>query len=132
MSNATNFLENEVLDHVLGKGTRDFTSPANLFVGLLTAVSDGETGAFTEVSGANYTRTAVTFGAASGGTATNSADVEFPSAGAGGFGTVIAIAIFDASTAGNPLFYGNLSASRQVDEADIFTIVAGNLSISLA
>lgn len=132
MSNATNYLENEVLDHVLGKGTRDFTSPANLFVGLLTAVSDGEAGTWTEVSGTNYARTAVTFGAASGGTATNSGDVEFPAAGSGGWGTVTHIAIFDASTSGNPLFYGSLSASRQVDEADIFTIVAGNLSISLA
>lgn len=132
MSNATNYLENEVLDHVLGKGTRDFTSPANLYVGLYTAITDGETGSWTEVSGANYARTAVTFGAASGGTATNSADVEFPAAGAGGWGTVVGIFISDASTGGNPLFYGSLSASKAVDEADIFTIVAGNLSVSLA
>lgn len=132
MSNATNYLENEVLDHVLGKGTRDFTSPANLFVGLLTAVSDGEAGTWTEVSGTNYARTAVTFGAASGGSAANSADVEFPAAGSGGWGTITHIAIFDASTSGNPLFYGSLSASKQVDEADIFTIVTGNLTVSLA
>jgi len=132
MSNATNYLENEVLDHVLGKGTRDFTSPANLYVGLYTAISDGETASWTEVSGTNYARTAVTFGAASGGTATNSADVEFPAAGAGGWGTVIGIFISDASTGGNALFFGSLSASKQVDEADIFTIVAGNLSVSLA
>lgn len=132
MSNATNYLEDEVLDHVLGKGTRDFTSPTALFVGLLTAVSDGEAASWTEVSGTNYARTAVTFGAASSGSASNSADVEFPAAGSGGWGTVTHIAIFDASSAGNALFYGALSASRAVDEADIFTIVAGNLSISLA
>lgn len=132
MSNATNYSENEILDHVLGKGTRDFTSPANLYVGLYTAISDGETGSWTEVSGTNYARTAVTFGVASGGTATNSGDVEFPAAGAGGFGTVIGLFISDASSAGNALFFGSLSASRAVDEADIFTIVAGNLSISLA
>lgn len=132
MSAATNYLENEVLDHVLGKGTRDFTSPTSLYVGLLTAVSDGEAASWTEVSGTNYARTSVAFGAASSGSATNSADVEFPAAGAGGWGTVSNIAIFDASSAGNALFYGALSASRAVDEADIFTIVAGNLSISLA
>ena len=132
MSNATNYSENEILDHVLGKGTRDFTSPANLYVGLYTAISDGETQSWTEVSGTNYARTAVTFGVASGGTATNSGDVEFPAAGAGGFGTVIGLFISDASSAGNALFFGSLSASRAVDEADIFTIVAGNLSISLA
>ena len=132
MSNATNYTENQVLDHVLGKGTRDFTSPANLFVGLLTAVSDGEAGSWTEVTGTNYARTAVTFGAASSGTASNSADVEFPAAGSGGYGTVTHMAIFDASTSGNALFYGALSASRAVDEADILTFVAGNISISLA
>ena len=132
MSAATNYLENEVLDHVLGKGTRDFTSPTSLYVGLLTAVSDGEAASWTEVSGTNYARTSVAFGAASSGSATNSADVEFPAAGSGGWGTVTHIAIFDASSAGNALFYGALSASRAVDEADIFTIVAGNLSISLA
>ena len=132
MSAATNYLEDEVLDHVLGKGTRDFTSPTALFVGLLTAVSDGEAASWTEVSGTNYARTAVTFGAASSGSASNSADVEFPAAGSGGWGTVTHIAIFDAASAGNALFYGALSASRAVDEADIFTIVAGNLSISLA
>jgi len=132
LSNATNYLEDEVLDHVLGKGTRDFTSPTALFVGLLTAVSDGEAASWTEVSGTNYARTAVTFGAASSGSASNSADVEFPAAGAGGFGTVTHIFIADAASGGNALFYGALSASRAVDEADIFTIVAGNLSISLA
>jgi len=132
LSNATNYTENQVLDHVLGKGTRDFTSPANLFVGLLTAVSDGEAGSWTEVTGTNYARTAVTFGAASSGTASNSADVEFPAAGSGGYGTVTHMAIFDASTSGNALFYGALSASRAVDEADILTFVAGNISISLA
>ena len=75
MSNATNFLEDEVLDHVLGKGTRDYTSPTALYVGLLTAVSDGEAASWTEVSGTSYARTSVTFGAASSGTASNSADV---------------------------------------------------------
>ena len=132
MASATDYTENEILDHVLGKGTRDFTSPTALYVGLLTAVSDGETASWTEVSGTNYARTAVTFGAASGGSASNSADVEFPAAGSGGWGTVTHIFIADAATAGNALFYGALSASRAVDEADIFTIVAGNLSISLA
>lgn len=132
MSNATNYTENEVLDHILGKGTRDFASPTALYVGLYTAVTDGETASWTEVSGTNYARTAVTFGAASGGSASNSADVEFPAAGSGGWGTVIGMFISDASTGGNALFYGSLSASRAVDEADILTFVAGNISISLA
>lgn len=132
MASSTNYLENEVLDHILGEGARDFTSPATLYIGLYTAISDGETASWTEVSGTDYARTAVNFGAASGGTATNSADVEFPAAGAGGWGTVIGCFITDASTSGNALFYGSFSASKAVGEADILTIVAGNLSVSLA
>ena len=132
MSDATNYLEDELLDHLLGKGTRDFTSPANLYVGLFTAVADAEAGSVTEVSGTNYARTAATFGASSGGTATNSADVEFPAAGSGGWGTVTHIGIYDASSGGNLMIVSALSASKAVDEADIFTITSGNLSVSLA
>lgn len=133
MSNAaTNYLEDEVLDHVLGEGTRDFTSPANLYIALFTAVSDGEAGTVTEVSGTNYARTAVSFDAASGGSASNTADVTFPAAGAGGFGTVTHIGIYDASSAGNLMFYGSLAASKSVSESDIFQITAGNLTVSLS
>ena len=132
MSAATNYLENEVLDHVLGKGTRDFTSPANLYVGLFTAVSDGEAGTVTEVSGNDYARTAVTFNTASGGSATNNGDVTFPAANGGSWGTITHIGIYDASTAGNLLFYGALTASKTVDDGDIFQISDTNLTISLA
>jgi hypothetical protein len=129
---ATNYLENEVLDHVLGKGTRDFTSPANLFIGLFTAVSDGEAGTVTEVSGNGYARTAVTFNTASGGSATNDGDITFPAASGGSFGTITHIGVYDASTAGTLIFYGSLSASKTVDDGDIFQISDTNLTISLA
>ena len=39
MSSASNYLENEVLDHVLGKGTRDFTSPGTLTVALFAGTA---------------------------------------------------------------------------------------------
>ena len=129
---ATNYLENEVLDHVLGKGTRDFTSPANLFIGLFTAVSDGEAGTVTEVSGNGYARTAVTFNTASGGSATNDGDITFPAASGGSFGTITHIGVYDASTSGTLIFYGSLSASKTVDDGDIFQISDTNLTISLA
>lgn len=131
MSAASNYLENEVLDHVLGKGTRDFTSPANLYISLYTT-DPGEDDSGTEVSGTNYARTAVTFNTASGGSATNNGDVTFPAAGSGGWGTVSHIGVHDASSAGNLLFYGALTASRTVSESDIFQISDTNLTISLA
>lgn len=133
MSAASNYLENEVLDHVLGKGLRDFTSPANLYISLYTTNPD-EDDSGTEVSGTNYTRTAVTFNAASGGSATNNGDVTWSAAGAGGWGTITHIGIHDASSAGtgNLLFYGALTASKSVDEGDIFQISDTQLTISLA
>ena len=131
MSAASNYLENEVLDHVLGQGTRDFTSPANLYISLYTSNPD-EDDSGTEVSGTNYARTAVAFNAASTGSATNNGDVTFPAAGAGGWGVVSHIGVHDASSAGNLLFYGALTASRTVSEADIFQISDTQLTISLA
>jgi hypothetical protein len=62
MSAASNYLENEVLDHVLGKGARNFTSPANLYVALFDNVSTNtaanlEAGTLTdEVDGTSNTR----------------------------------------------------------------------------
>jgi hypothetical protein len=132
MSAATDYLENEVLDHILGEGTRDFTSPANLFVGLFTAVADGEAGTVTEVSGFDYARTAVTFNTASGGSATNDGAVTFPTANGGNFGTVTHAGIYDASTGGNLLFYGALSVAKTVTDGDTFQIADTQLTISLA
>lgn len=131
MSAASDYLENEVLDHVLGKGTRDFTSPTALYISLYTS-DPGETDTGTEVSGTSYARTAVSFNAASSGSATNNGDVTFPAAGSGGWGTVSHIGVHDASSAGNLLFYGALTASKSVDEGDIFQISDTQLTISLA
>jgi len=131
MSAASNYLENEILDHVLGQQARDFTSPANLYISLYTTNPD-EDDSGTEVSGTNYTRTAVSFNAASSGSATNDGDVTWTAAGSGGWGTITHIGIHDASSAGNLLFYGALTASKSVDEGDIFQISDTQLTISLA
>lgn len=135
MSAASNYLENEVLDHVLGKGLRDFTSPASLYIALFTA-DPGEASSYTnEVPNSySYSRTAVTFAAASSGSAATSATVTFPTASGGSWGTVTHIAIVDSGThgAGNQLFYGALTASKTVADGDTFTIQSGQLTVSLA
>lgn len=136
MSNAaSNYLELEILDHVLGQGARNFTSPASLFIALFTA-DPGEASSFTnEVANSNaYARTAVAFAVASGGSAATSATVTFPTASGGNFGTVTHIAICDSGTygAGNQLFYGALTASKVVNDGDTFTIQSGQLTVALA
>ena len=132
MSAATNYLENEVLDHILGEGARDFTSPATLYIGLFTAVADGEAGSVTEVSGNGYARTAVNFNAASGGSSTNNGAVTFPTASGGNWGTITHAGVYDASSSGNLLFYGALTVNKTVTDGDTFQIADTQLTISLA
>jgi len=137
MSAASNYLENEVLDHVLGQGARDFTSPTSLYVGLFnntsgSAAANLEAGTLTdEVSGGAYTRKAVAFAAASSGSAATSATVTFDTATAS-WGTVTHLAVIDNSSGGNVLFWGALTASKTVEAGDTFQISSGNLTVSLA
>ena len=84
MAEISNFLENAIINATLRNTT--YTSPATVYVGLFTS-DPTDAGSGTEVSGGSYARTAVTFGAPSNGTSTNSAAVEFPQA-TGSWGTV--------------------------------------------
>lgn len=141
MSAASNYLENEVLDHVLGKGTRDFTSPANIYLALFVntsgnAATNLEAGTLTDevsTSGTAYARQAVTFAAASSGSAATSATVTFPTATAN-FGTITHVAIMDGDTegAGNVLFWGAVTTSKTIETGDTFQVSSGNLTVSLA
>ena len=127
MGALTDYLENKLLDHVLRNVA--YTPPATVYVGLFTA-APGETGGGTEVSGGGYARQAVSFSAAANGQTSNSADITFPVATAN-WGTITHIALFDAATAGNMLWYGALSASKTIQTGDQFIIKAGNLTCSL-
>ena len=127
MAEMSNYLENALINATLRNTS--FTSPAAVYVGLYTTdPGEGNTG--TEVSGGSYARTAVTFGAPSNGVSTNSGSVTFPTA-TGTWGTVTHIGILDASTSGNLLYYTPLDASKSISSGDVFTISAGNLSVTL-
>ena len=82
MSAASNYLENEVLDHVLGEGARNFTPPT-LYVALFSgtasdvsaaleagtmANSSGNWGNY-EINTGAYARQSINFATASGGSA---------------------------------------------------------------
>lgn len=123
----SDYLEAKVLEHTLRNV--GYTSPATVYVALYTS-NPGETNTGTEVSGGSYARTAATFGAASGGAISNSADIIFPQA-SGSWGTVTHFAIFDASTSGNMLIYGALTSSQTVASGQRFRIDATNLPITL-
>lgn len=142
MSAASNYLENKVLDHTLGNTA--FTQPSSLYLGLFTntstnAAANLEAGTLTdEVSGGSYARvdinvdgTSGAFDTASGGSTSNTQTITFTAATAN-WGTITHIAVLDASTSGNVLFWGAVTTSKTIESGDTFQVSAGNLTISLA
>jgi hypothetical protein len=132
MAAASDYLENKLLDHTLTATA--YTQPSTRYLALFTAVTGLETNspsAEISTSGTAYIRKAVTFAAASGGTCATNATVTFDTATAS-WGLVTHIAIMDAETSGNVLFYGALTTSKQIDSADTMQVTSGNLTVSLA
>lgn len=138
MSQASNYLEQKLLDHTLRNTA--FTSPSAVYVGLFlntsgNAVTNLEAGTLTdEVSGNGYARVQATFGSAhaTNGSITTSGNVTFAAANGGDFGTITHIAILDQLTGGNVLFYGALTTSKTIQDGDTFQITTGNLTVTLA
>lgn len=131
----SNYLEDELLDHILGGS--DYARPATVYIALLTATpTDANTGStITEPSGNNYSRVAVTnngtnWPAASGGSKSNGTAINFATA-SGSWGTVTHVAILDASSNGNVLAWGALSASKTVDSGDTVSFAIGALTVTL-
>lgn len=127
MAAMSNYLEAALLNATL----RDtaFTSPIAVYVALFTTnPTDANTG--TEVSGGSYSRQLVIFAAPSGGSATTSADVTFPTATAPQ-GVITHFGIMDAATAGNLLYHGALNNVKTIDTGDILKIETGNLTVTL-
>lgn len=132
MSEMSNYLENALLDHVLNNTS--LTSPSTVWLALFTA-DPGETGSLTNevtTTGTAYARQVASFGAASSGTSTSDADIEFPQATAS-YGTVSHVGIMDNATAGagNMLFYTSLTTSKTIDSGDIFKVTSTNLTVTL-
>jgi hypothetical protein len=129
MSAFSDYLEGKVLDHVLRNTA--YSQPTALTVALFTSTATGaelEAGTLTnEVSGGSYARQTATFGAASGGVASNSGALTFTSMPAC---TVGYVAVLDQSA--NVLFYGALSSAKTLNAGDTFTIPTGDLDITLA
>jgi hypothetical protein len=124
----SDYLENKVLDHVLG--TTSYTMPATVYVGLSTgSFADDNSG--TELTGNGYARQSIAFDAAASGTTDNTSNVDFPAA-TGSWGTVSHYGLFDALSGGNLLIHGAFTTSKTVAIGDILRIAAGELDITAA
>jgi len=128
MSAMSDYLENEILDHILGTGA--YTMPTTVYVGLSTgSFADDNSG--TELTGNGYARVAATFSAAASGTTSDSAAIQF-SAATGSWGTVSHFGIFVASSAGNLLIHSAFTTGKAIDTGDILKISTGDLDITAA
>lgn len=143
MAAMSNYLENKIIDDIF-RG-QAFTPATTLYVGLFT-VAPSDTGGGTEVTGGSYARASIaaslanfagTQGAGTtvassgtGGTTSNNVAITFATPSAS-WGTVVAFGIFDAASAGNLLFYGNLTISKTINQNDTVTFPAASLSIQI-
>lgn len=125
MSGKTNYLETQLLNHVL-RGV-SYSAPSAIYVGLFTSAPT-EAGGGVEVSGGGYVRQTVVFTAPAPDSCSNSADVTFPVATTD-WGTLEALALFDQASGGNMLYFANLTASREILTSDQFRFPAGQLVV---
>lgn len=118
----SNYAELKLLDHVTGRAA--FTIPTNVYLKLHTGDpgEDATSNAATET-----TRKQATWSAASSGSIATSALVEWTNVST--TETYTHWSMWDASTAGNALWSGALSASAAVTAGDTFQITALTLSL---
>lgn len=128
MSAMSDYLENEILDHVLGTGS--YTMPATVYIGLSTG-SFGDDNSGTELSGSGYARQSITFAAASSGSASTNATVTFPTA-TGSWGVVSHYGLYDASSGGNLLIHGAFASSKTIATGDVLRVNSGDLTVTAA
>lgn len=145
MSQMSDYLENKLIDHLFR--TTAFSAPTAIYAALGTAAADNS---FTELSGNGYARASCgkadgawnatqggTSGASSGtgGSTANAGTATFgtPSGTWNGGADITHFAIYDASTAGNMLFWGTLTTAKRVYAGDAApTFPAGSLAVTLA
>ena len=125
----TDYLEQKILEHTFRNTA--YTSPTTVYVGLLSAAPTDST-AGTELSGNSYARQACAFDAFSGGKSVANTSAETFTASGGSWITITHFGVYDASTGGNLLIHGALTASKAVATGDILRIATGDMDITAA
>ena len=131
MGKLTDYMENELLDHVLKVGA--WSRPANLYLALCTAdPGEGATGAnITEPSGGGYARVACDdWDVANARATANSKLIDFGTS-SGDWGVITHFAIVDSdSGAGNVIAYGEVSPNKEVSNGESCSVAIGDLDVS--
>jgi hypothetical protein len=144
MAALSNYLENNLVDFLLR--AQSFTPGTARWVALYTA-APSDSGGGTEVTGGSYARAQLDASATNwkntqdsgtgastgtGGATSNASTITFPSPTAN-WGVVTHFGVFDASSSGNLLFHGALTASKTINNGDPApTFPTGSLVITFA
>lgn len=126
MAAASTYLANKLLDHALG--VNSFTMPNPVYVALNTS-DPTAAGDNTEYSGGSYARYAASFSTAIDAATSNPGIITFNSLGVT---TITHVSIWDASTAGNMLFFGELNDPITTANGDNLNFDAGDLDLAIA
>lgn len=143
MGSMSDVYEKRFLDLIFRNDLASATTPmslnsASVWLGLfVSGTSPSDTGGGTEVSGNAYARVAVArsnvgFALATGALATtaNQAVIQFATATPAGWGVVAHFGIFDAATAGNLIYWGDLNVAKTIAAGDNCSFAAGALTIT--
>jgi hypothetical protein len=130
-SSLSNTTLSNVLDYLYGN-----TSPPSrgtLYFALFTAAPSASGGG-TEVTGGSYARVAVTnnttnFPPTSGNIKSNGTAIIWPTSTAA-WGTLVAWAVYDASSAGNLLDWGLLNTSQIMNSGDGYQLAIGQFTVT--
>lgn len=135
MANASNYLEQQIFNHIFRDDT--FTKPSNIYIGLTTDVPSDD-GSYTEMPDANgYARYANASGdatwSAHSDTASNLVEFSFPQA-TGDWGVASGVIITDSAThsAGNVLLHGELTTPKTIQNGDTFKFGIGDLDVVIS
>lgn len=132
----SDYLENEILDHIFGYGA--YTAPSMIYLGLALFPQEwgggGSHGELPDVKG--YTRVATTpanWTTATEGIITNASVITFPTATGGDWGWVDALTFLDSGGhgLGNFLMYAQLIPSLKIEEGDEILFQIGQIEITL-
>lgn len=137
----SNWYENIVLDHALGRSTTALSTGANatLYVALWNStINDTWTSTSTgECAGSTYARVAVTNSSANwtnstAGSKQNKTVIQFTTSAGSDWGTVQAFSIMDgnSTTTGNILYWGDLTVNQTISSGNTVRFSTGTVIVT--
>ena len=126
----SNYMEEKIVEHFLRNNA--ITPPTTVYVALFES-DPGEATGGTETAYTGYARQSSTWTALdTNGQTKNVGALTFPANGNASAGvTITHLALYDAATNGNRLFYAQLSASKTLSPGDVLSFAANAIVFGL-